>query len=136
MKIGFGNFFSAAPMKTGQKYSIIFGDGVIDLSEIAAPDRPQRLKVSVIFGNGVLEVDPQIPLRIIGHAAFADLRLPDARNVSFGDLTYQTAAYVPGEPATEVEATTVFGALKIVTKERGAKTDPLPPLSALETPAH
>jgi hypothetical protein len=96
-----------------QEYNIIFGTGVVDLSKVNI-DSDVRKEIDTVFASSTIRVDPDIPARIVVNSAFAWAQMPDGNGIAFGQYTYVTKSYVPGEKHLEVKADVVFGELKIV----------------------
>jgi len=94
-------------------YNIIFGNGDVDLSEVALGPSSVHTEVNVVFGSGVLRINPAMPVRIDMSAAFASVEAPNGRSLSFGDTVYTSASYRDGAPALQVRAVAVFGRLVV-----------------------
>jgi predicted membrane protein len=121
--ISFGN--SKIKVDSLQKeYNIIFGSGVIDLTDLPLQEGRNRAKINTIFGSGVIQVHPDIPVVVRGDAVFASARFPDGRNTSFGDFTYRSPQFKEDGKYLEVEADVIFGSLEIVNGRPQAAPQP------------
>jgi len=101
--------------RENQEYNIIFGSGMIDLSEIKPENGIKKVAINTIFGSGVLKINPDVPVIIKVDSVFANARFPDGTNISFGDYTYRSPQKEGSEgPVLEVEADVVFGSLNII----------------------
>ena len=94
-------------------YNIIFGRGVVDLTDVTVGSAGVRTEVNVIFGTGTLRINPSLPLRIDMSSAFGTVEAPNGRSVAFGDTVYTSPSYKDGAAALEVHATAVFGRLVV-----------------------
>jgi predicted membrane protein len=98
------------------EYNIIFSQGQIDLSKIKIEGKNVYLKVNNIFASGSLKLDPKMPIKISASCAFGEVKSPDKREISFGEMEYMTKSYSPDKPYLFVRISTVFGALEIIEK--------------------
>lgn len=99
----------------GGEYNVIFGKGTMDLSRITLDTGVSRMKLNTIFGAAVVQINPDIPLKIIINSPFAAAKMPDGNNVTFGsNYTYQTKSYQEGQDYLLIHADVVFGALEVV----------------------
>ena len=96
-----------------QEYNIIFGTGVVDLTKVKL-ESDLKKEVDTVFASSTIKVDPEIPTRIVVNSAFAWAQMPDGNGIAFGQYTYLSKSYVPGEKHLEVKADVVFGEMKIV----------------------
>ncbi len=99
-------------MERYDEYSIIFGEGTVDLSGITALEKDKKIKVNVVFGSGEIYLDPDILVSIKADTAFGETSLPRGQSNNFGTLTYQTPE-TEQKPVLHLETSTVFGQLKI-----------------------
>jgi predicted membrane protein len=109
--------FGNSKIKAGsayKEYNIIFGSGVVDLTDFPLEDGRNRIEVNTVFGSGIIKINPEIPVVIKGDAVFANARLPDGHNTTFGDFDYRSPQFKKGEKYLEIEADVVFGSLEIV----------------------
>ena len=109
-------FFGKKTLTVAQphnKYQIVFGEGVIDLSGITVTE-PTHVEISTVFGSGIVKINPEIPTRIIAEAVFANAELPDNTQISFGRYTYTTGP-AGQKPLLEIRAKVTFGSLIIHT---------------------
>jgi predicted membrane protein len=94
-------------------YSIVFGNGTIDLFKIDAPTSRRKIEVNVVFGHGNLIVNDSIPMKIKMTAVFGSAEAPGKTANGFGESIYTTSAYNENDPYILVDATTVFGKTEI-----------------------
>lgn len=96
-----------------REYEIIFGSGVIDLRQMKPGADQKKIEISTVFGSGTVLLDPNLPVEFKVDSVFAGASFPDGSNINFGEHTYRTPNFKPGEPYLEVEAEVVFGSLSI-----------------------
>jgi hypothetical protein len=111
------------PTEIAGKYDIVFGRGLVDLTNIGTLEHDRSLQIDVVFGDAVIEVDPSTPIDVRGNAAFAELRMPDGSGANFGDVLYR-APVVPGTPRLELRVNVVFGSATV--RSRATETAPRP----------
>jgi predicted membrane protein len=95
-------------------HTIIFGKGVVSLTDTSLAEKGKRVRVNTIFGSGEIHVSPSVPAVIRVTAAFGGARMPDGNIISFGEYVYRTKAYSDAAKAIKVDATVVFGGLEII----------------------
>jgi hypothetical protein len=95
------------------EYNIVFGKGVIGLSDPSLAEKNRKIKVNTVFGAAELRINPAVPALVRVTSAFAGARMPDGNTISFGDYVYKTKSYSDTAPSLRVDATVVFGGLEI-----------------------
>ena len=103
-------------LNPSEGYNIIFGRGVIDLSDISPAGKNAAVNVDIVFGAGVLKINPEIPTKIIVNSAFAGVRLPDGSVNSFGTYTYKTKSFKEDADYVNIHVDVVFGSLEVMDK--------------------
>lgn len=101
---------------SSEKFTILFGQGTLDLTRLAAERREFPRHFETIFGSGVLLVNPDLPIKIKVNSAFAWAQMPDGNGIAFGQYTYVTRSFNPDKEYYELEADVVFGELRVVEK--------------------
>lgn len=95
------------------KYSVVFGSGVFDFTEINKADQRQYIKADVVFGQAIVKIKKTDPILIKGNCVFGNLRFPDSSNFSFGERTYTSSTYTGSSNPIEIKADVVFGEMVI-----------------------
>jgi hypothetical protein len=103
-------------------YNVIFGKGVIDLTDPALVKTTTKVEVNTIFGGGFIKLNPKMPLIIVVNSAFAGAKLPDGNIATFGKYTYKSPNFIEGQNHLEIDANVVFGGLEIINAEVGAES--------------
>lgn len=96
------------------EYSLIFSNGEIELPGKINAQLTERKKVNVIFSSGDLRISPELPVIINVDSAFARSQFPDGTTQNFGSYTYRSKGYVEGENYLFIEASVVFGNLRVI----------------------
>ena len=108
--------FSKASFKeqtrVGEKYTVLCGEGTIDLSDLAIPTEPTHLEIETIFGANTIILNRDIPTKIMVNAAFSHAQLPDETIISFGNYTYRNIA--TASPLLVIHLKVVFGSTIVI----------------------
>ncbi len=99
---------------TKDEYSIIFGKGTIDLSNIDLDNGNVKVNINTVFGQSLIKINPDIPAVIDIDSAFASAKLPDKTITSFGSYTYKTKSFAEDKPYLKIKIDVVFGAVDII----------------------
>jgi len=108
--------FNEAKIKAtseNDKYSVVFGSGVFDFTDINKTDKKQFVKADVVFGQAIVKIKKTDPIIIKGNCVFGNIKFPDSGSLSFGDRTYTTSSYAGSSNPIEIKADVVFGEMVI-----------------------
>ncbi len=111
------------PVDGQDRYAIIFAQGSLDLSELAAAGTSRTIELSTIFGEGRLIVPQGVPFRIEASAAFASVRLPNGNSVAFGTMRHADN-WTDGGPGLDLRVHAVFG--EVTVEVRNTPDTPVP----------
>ena len=103
-----GDFRWSANEDRHQSYSVVFGDGKVDLTEASGAE---PVEVHSVFGNMDVYLDPKKLTQVRANSVFGEVSMPDGQSVSFGSLQTRTPDE-PGEPKLKVHAHCVFGGIR------------------------
>ena len=103
-------------IKKASKYDVVFGKGVIDLSNIILEDKVFKVEINTVFASNTIEIDPKMPAKIIVNSVFAGARMPDGNTIAFGQYTYKSDSLKEDTSYLQVQANVVFGGLQIINK--------------------
>ncbi|NLI61695.1 MAG: hypothetical protein GX375_09770 [Clostridiales bacterium] len=98
-------------VKPEKEYNIIFGNMLIDLSEIKEDDIDGKIEINTVFGNALVKINPEISTVIEVSSAFASANTPDGSTITFGEHSYKRGE---GHPILNIKANVVFGKIDIV----------------------
>jgi predicted membrane protein len=99
--------------KDSNEYNIIFGKGVVDLTDSSLALQRKKIKVTTVFGSGEIRINSDVPAIIRVTSAFSGAKMPDGNIVSFGEYTYKTKKFSEKTDFIRIDATVVFGGLEI-----------------------
>ena len=95
------------------EYNIIFGKGIIDLTDIQPQEKWTDITVNTIFGSGKIIIDSSKPIKLKVSSVFAGANLPDGNSVTFGDYNTTYNGDDESKKYIDLEASVVFGNLEI-----------------------
>jgi predicted membrane protein len=75
---------------TSNKYDVVFGKGMIDLSGYKIKEGGSRIEINTVFGSSEIKIDSTMPVKIRASSAFGSARMPDKSMVGFGENTYRS----------------------------------------------
>jgi hypothetical protein len=95
-------------MADGKDYNIVFGQGILDLTEIPADQLEKKIEVNTVFASTDIILPKDLSVSIKANSAFASTELPDGSTLTFGDRTYRSNS---GNESVDlfIELNTVFG---------------------------
>ena len=96
------------------EYSIIFGRGTIDLTNIELGNTNDKININTIFANSMIKINSEIPTTINIDSAFARVKFPDKTITSFGSYTYRTKSFNDEKPHLIIKVDVVFGSVDVV----------------------
>lgn len=99
--------------KTQNSYKIVFGQGTIDLSDIADTSADViNVQIYTLFGKAILKINPNIPTIVNATSVFSSVTFPDKTIISLGNYRY-SSSNAEHKPKIVVDATAVFSALEV-----------------------
>lgn len=108
--------FNEAKIKAtdqNDKYSVVFGSGVFDFTELNKTDQKQYVKTDVVFGQAIVKIKKTDPIIIKSNCVFGNIKFPDSGTLSFGERTYTSSSYAGSANPIEIKADVVFGEMVI-----------------------
>ena len=102
--------------KSDNNYNVIFGKGVIDLTNLLPLDQNIKIEVNTIFGEGIIKINPEIPTIIKISSVFAGARMPEGSVAALGSSEYRTKSFSESKSYLKIKADVVFGELIIIEK--------------------
>jgi len=95
------------------EYTFVFANGTIDLTKTHPQNIGQKIKINTIFSNGTIKVNPQTPLIVKTHSAFAVTETPNKDLIYFGSSSYQTKSFKKESEYIDIDAKVIFGMLTV-----------------------
>ncbi|MCF8225698.1 MAG: cell wall-active antibiotics response protein [Bacteroidales bacterium] len=102
--------------QNGKEYSVIFGKGVYDFTNVDLSQGNFNVKISTVFGGTVIKIDQEMPLKIEADAVFAGAELPDGNTAVFGSSSYATESYRRDSSSLNIKLDVVFGGAQVLRK--------------------
>ena len=100
--------------KSGKEYTVLFGKGVYDFTNVDLEQGNFRAKVSTVFGGTQIIVPADKPVRVTADAVFAGAELPDGNNAVFGTSVYESESWRPDTTSIEIKVDVVFGGVQVI----------------------
>ncbi len=98
----------------GKEYSVIFGKGVYDFTDVDLSEGNFDVKVNTVFGGSVIRIREDMPVRIDADAVFAGAELPGGNTAVFGTANYTSDNYSPDSASLHIRIGVVFGGVQVV----------------------
>lgn len=116
----------------GLKYDVVFGQGVVDLTQLepSPGPEPRRLEINVVFGEALVKLDRSIPYELEASSVFGSARMPDRREVAFSSVHYAPQGQHEA-PVLRIKLSVVFGSAKVVEVEPPAARPRVPAVPAV-----
>lgn len=98
----------------GKEYTVLFGKGVYDFTDVDLSQGHFHAKISAIFGGAQIIVPRDVPVRIKAEAVFAGAELPDGNTSVFGDTVWESDEWDGQTPGINLKAEVVFGGIQVL----------------------
>lgn len=98
----------------GKEYSVIFGKGVYDFTDVDLSEGNFEAKINTVFGGSVIRIREDMPVRIDADAVFAGAELPGGNTAVFGTANYTSDNYSPDSASLHIRIGVVFGGVQVV----------------------
>lgn len=98
----------------GKEYTVLFGKGVYDFTDVDLEQGTFRAKISTIFGGSQIIIDRDMPVRIKADAVFAGAELPDGNTAVFGSAVYQSDSWSPDSACLDIKVDVIFGGAQVI----------------------
>lgn len=105
---------TADKAKAQNSYKIVFGQGTIDLSDIADATSSEVVNVQIytLFGKAILKINPDISTIVNATSVFSSVTFPDKTIISLGNYRY-SSGNTEQKTKIVVDATAVFSAFEV-----------------------
>ncbi|MFC2129763.1 hypothetical protein ACFLQX_03165 [Bacteroidota bacterium] len=100
----------------GKEYSVMFGKGTYDFTDVDLSEGTFYVKVSTVFGGSVIKIRRDMPVKIDADAVFSGAELPDGNTAVFGSSYYTSESYDPDSAYLHIKADVVFGGVQVIQK--------------------
>ena len=99
-----------------KEYTVLFGKGVYDFTDVDLSNGMYRAKISTVFGGTQIIIPREKPVRIKADAVFAGAELPDGNTAVFGSSVYQSESWSPDTPGIDIKVDVVFGGVQVIAR--------------------
>ena len=99
---------------SGKEYTVLFGKGVYDFTNVNLEEGSFRAKISTVFGGTQIIIPADKPVRIQADAVFAGAELPDGNNAVFGTSIYESDSWRPDTATIDIKVDVVFGGVQVI----------------------
>ena len=94
-------------------YNIIFGDSIIDLTDISVENINKEIEINTVFGSSEILVNSETPIKFKLSSVFGRATTPDATTITFGDYNYISGSEDSDDDLVEIDADVIFGSMEI-----------------------
>jgi predicted membrane protein len=98
----------------GKEYTVLFGKGVYDFTDVDLSKGNFHAKISTVFGGTQIIVPRDVPVKITADAVFAGAELPDGNTAVFGTSVYESEEWSPGSVGINIKVDVVFGGVQVI----------------------
>lgn len=96
-----------------KEYSVAFGNGLFDFSDIVVGSENVQVEVNSVFGNAEITVNSLTPVEFRMTAAFGQTESPDNSVNGFGENKWFTPGCDTNTPRLIIKGSAVFGKLEL-----------------------
>lgn len=100
-----------------KEFDVVFGSGVLDLSAIGELIETKKVEINTVFGETTLLLNPLTPYRIKSEAVMGSVQTAGRKNAGIGENSWESETFDPAKPHLEITITSVFGSVKVETKQ-------------------
>ncbi len=97
-----------------KEYTVIFGKGVYDFTNVDLSKGSFHTKISTVFGGTQIIIPRDVPVRISADAVFAGAELPDGTSAVFGSRVYESDSWRPDSACIDIKVDVVFGGVQVI----------------------
>ncbi|MBS3740623.1 MAG: hypothetical protein KGY75_00990 [Candidatus Cloacimonetes bacterium] len=103
---GKGRFSPTSPKSN---YSIVFGEGEIDLTDIDLAENDLQVDINTVFGECRVKIDKNTPVVIKANTILGAARLPGKNVTALGKSEYKTKNFSPIKNKLIIRVDVIFG---------------------------
>jgi predicted membrane protein len=101
-------------LESGKEYTVVFGKGVYDFTNVDLGESGGKYKISTVFGGSQIIIPRDKPVRIKADAVFAGAELPDGNTAIFGSTIYESDSWSPDSAGIDIKVDVVFGGVQVI----------------------
>ncbi|MCP4314105.1 MAG: cell wall-active antibiotics response protein [Bacteroidetes bacterium] len=99
-----------------KEYTVLFGKGVYDFTDVDLSKGSFHTKISTVFGGTQIIIPRDVPVRITADAVFAGAELPDGNTAAFGSTVYESDSWRPDSASINIKVDVVFGGVQVISR--------------------
>jgi predicted membrane protein len=103
-------------LEPGREYTVLFGKGVYDFTNVDLTKGSFHTKISTVFGGTQIIIPRNAPVKIQADAVFAGAELPDGNTAVFGSSVYESDSWSPDTASINIKLDVVFGGVQVIRK--------------------
>jgi predicted membrane protein len=103
-------------LEPGREYTVLFGKGVYDFTNVDLTKGSFHTKISTVFGGTQIIIPRNAPVKIQADAVFAGAELPDGNTAVFGSSVYESDSWSPDTAGINIKLDVVFGGVQVIRK--------------------
>jgi len=100
--------------EAGKEYTVLFGKGVYDFTDVDLSKGNYHVKVSTVFGGAQIIIPRDKPVRIKADAVFAGAELPEGKTAVFGTTVYESDSWRADSASIDIKVDVVFGGVQVI----------------------
>jgi predicted membrane protein len=92
-----------------KKYSTVFGQANLDLSELNDTDLKEEIKIENVFGKTYIKTKSGIPISADVSVAFGSVKVRDQKLNAFGEMNFRSPNFNESQPYLKLKIECAFG---------------------------
>lgn len=96
-----------------KKYSTVFGQANLDLTDLSDADLNEVIKIENVFGKTYIKTNSSLPISADISVAFGSVKVRDQRLNAFGEMAFKSPNYNAAEPHLKLNIECAFGEVVI-----------------------
>jgi len=100
----------------GKEYTVLFGKGVYDFTDVDLSQGSFHGKISTVFGGTQIILPREVPARITADAVFAGAEMPGGNTAVFGSSVYESDNWRADTASINLKVDVVFGGVQVILK--------------------
>lgn len=92
-----------------KKYSTVFGQANLDLSELNDSDLKEKIKIENVFGKTHIKTKSNLPISAEVSVAFGSVKVRDQKLTAFGEMNFRSPNFDENQPHLNLKIECAFG---------------------------
>lgn len=99
--------------KTNKKFSTVFGNSTLDLTDLSKISSEDQIKIENVFSKTKIKTPPDYELNIKSNIAFGSIKVRGQKLGILGDIDFKTPNYANSTKKLNLVIESVFGEVEI-----------------------